>query len=185
MGIVSATGRNDLGPLLLADFIQTDAAINAGNSGGALINLRGEVIGINARNFGRIPGTESAQNIGFAIPIALARDVMRQIIDTGSVRRGWLGASFKDLSLSVQPDGSAVQRGVRVLTVDPRGPAWSAGLRSGDILITIDGMPADDARAVMLAIAQRAPGEQVEMLVQRQNDLFQAYATLIQQPPLR
>ena len=83
MGIISATGRNDLGAVLYEDFIQTDAAINEGNSGGALINYRGEVIGINTRNLGQMQG---AQNIGFAIPIAMARDVMQQIVHNGSVR---------------------------------------------------------------------------------------------------
>ena len=94
MGIVSATGRNDLRSLLYEDFIQTDAAINAGNSGGALINADGELVGINTRNLDSIQG---AQNIGFAIPIGLALNVMNQIIDYGSVRRGWLGATFSDI----------------------------------------------------------------------------------------
>lgn len=182
MGIISATGRNDLRSVLFEDFIQTDAAINAGNSGGALINVAGEVIGINTRNLGRAIG---GQNIGFAIPIALAQDVMSQIIDSGTVRRGWLGANFVDLPLSVQADGSAVRRGIRVLDVDPSGPAWNAGIRTGDVLIAINGSTADDARAVLLAVSQMSPGELVELVVQRQGDLFETYATLIQQPPLR
>jgi serine peptidase DegS len=182
MGIISATGRNDLRSVLFEDFIQTDAAINAGNSGGALINVAGEVIGINTRNLGRAVG---GQNIGFAIPIALARDVMNQIIDTGSVRRGWLGANFVDLPLSMQADGSAVRRGLQVLDVDPGGPAWNAGLRTGDVLIAVDGTAADDARAVLLSISQMLPGAQVELVVERQGDQFETYATLMQQPPLR
>ena len=179
MGIVSATGRNDLRSVLYEDFIQTDAAINFGNSGGALVNVTGEVIGINTRN---LPAVGS-QNIGFAIPIGLARQVMQQIIDYGSVRRGWLGANFTDLPLSVQPDGSAVRRGIRVLDVDPGGPAWNANIRTGDILLSADGMPIVDARAFLLSIAQRSPGEQVELVVQRDGDMFETYATLIQQPP--
>lgn len=182
LGIVSATGRNALRALLYEDFIQTDAAINAGNSGGALVNIEGEVIGINTRNLSRVFG---GQNIGFAIPIALARDVMQQIIEYGTVRRGWLGANFMDLPLSLQSDGSAVRRGVRVRDVDPRGPAWNANLRSGDIVLAINGMDTNDARSTLLAISRMPPGEEVNLLVQRDDSVFETYATLIQQPPLR
>jgi len=182
MGIVSATGRNELRSVLYEDFIQTDAAINAGNSGGALINYRGEVIGINTRNLGQAQG---AQNIGFAIPITMARDVMRQIIDNGSVRRGWVGALFSDLPLSLQTDGSAMRRGIQVRDVTTGGPAWTAGIRPGDTLLSIDGVEVDDARALLLVISQRAPGSRVEFQVQRNMEVFETYTTLIQQPPLR
>ena len=182
MGIISATGRNDLRSVLYEDFIQTDAAINAGNSGGALINYRGEVIGINTRNVGQAQG---AQNIGFAIPIAMASDVMQQIVENGTVRRGSLGALFSDLPLSVQTDGSSVRRGIQVRDVTPNGPAWSAGIRAGDILLSMDGVEVGDARALLLMIAQRQPGSRVEFQVQRDSEIFETYATLIQQPPLR
>jgi len=182
MGIISATGRNDLRSVLYEDFIQTDAAINAGNSGGALINYRGEVIGINTRNLGQAQG---AQNIGFAIPIAMARDVMQQIVDNGSVRRGSLGALFSDLPLSLQTDGSSVRSGVQISEVTLNGPAWNAGIREGDILLSIDGVEVGDARALLLMIAQRQPGAWVEFQVQRDSEVFETYATLIQQPPLR
>ena len=182
MGIISATGRNDLRSVLYEDFIQTDAAINAGNSGGALINYLGEVIGINTRNLGQMQG---AQNIGFAIPIAMAKDVMQQIVENGSVRRGSIGALFSDLPLSLQTDGSAVRRGIQVRDVTPNGPAWNAGIRPGDILLSIDGVEVDDARALLLMIAQRQPGSRVEFVVKRASETFETYATLIQQPPLR
>ena len=182
MGIISATGRNDLRSVLYEDFIQTDAAINAGNSGGALINYRGEVIGINTRNLGQMQG---AQNIGFAIPIVMAKDVMQQIVENGSVRRGSIGALFSDLPLSLQTDGSAVRRGRQVRDVTLNGPAWSAGIRPGDILLSIDAIEVDDARALLLMIAQRQPGDRVEFKVQRNSETFETYATLIQQPPLR
>jgi serine peptidase DegS len=182
MGIISATGRNDLRSVLYEDFIQTDAAINTGNSGGALVNVAGEVIGINTRNLGSAVG---GQNIGFAIPIGLARQVMQQIIEYGSVRRGWLGANFLDLPPSVQEDGSAMRSGIRVLDVQAGGPAWNANIRSGDILLSADGVPIGDARAFLLSIAQRNPGDTVELVVQRGGDRFETYAVLIQQPPLR
>jgi serine protease DegQ len=182
MGIISATGRNDLRSVLYEDFIQTDAAINAGNSGGALINYRGEVIGINTRNLGQAQG---AQNIGFAIPITMARDVMQQIIDSGSVQRGWLGALFGDLPLSLQTDGSVARDGIQVREVTSGGPAWTAGIRSGDVLLSIDGVEVGDARALLLVIAQRKPGSRVELQVQRSDEVFETYTTLIQQPPLK
>jgi len=126
-----------------------------------------------------------AQNIGFAIPIAMARDVMQQIVENGSVRRGSIGALFSDLPLSLQTDGTAMRRGVQVRDVTPNGPAWNAGIRPGDILLSIDGVEADDARALLLMIAQRQPGSRVEFRVQRNSETFDTYATLIQQPPLR
>jgi serine peptidase DegS len=181
MGIVSATGRNDLRSLVYQDFIQTDAAINAGNSGGALINANGDLIGINTRNMEFAKG---AQNIGFAIPIDLARDVMDQIIDYGSVRRGWLGAQYSDLRPSLQPDGSAMRVGVGIRDVQRGGPAWNAGIRPGDVIRTLDGDAVSDASGFRLAISQRVPGSTVELEVQRGNESFQTYATLIQQPPL-
>lgn len=182
LGIVSATGRNDLRAAMFEDFIQTDAAINAGNSGGPLVNALGEVIGINTRSLGRATG---GQNIGFAIPMSLALSVMQQIIDNGGVQRGWLGANFLDLPPTGMPDGSAVRRGIRVIDVTPGGPAWNASLRPGDILLAADGVVLDDTRAFLFDIAGRAPGESVELRVQRGPDVFETYAILVQQPPLR
>jgi len=181
MGIVSATGRNDLRSLLYEDYIQTDAAINTGNSGGALINARGELIGINTR---KVDAALGAQNIGFAIPIGLARDVMKQIIEYGTVRRGWLGAAFSDIRPERQADGSKLRRGIGVLAVAKNGPAWNAGIRQGDVIIALDGDAVDDASKFLLAISQRAPESQVELEVSRAGESFQTYATLMQQPPL-
>ena len=181
MGIVSATGRNDLHSLLYEDFIQTDAAINAGNSGGALINANGELVGINARNLDSIPG---AQNIGFAIPIGLALNVMNQIIDYGSVRRGWLGATFSDIRPTAMADGTLIRRGIGVRDVTKDGPAWNAGIRQGDVILALDGEPLSDANQFLLAISQRVPGSQVELEVMRDSEAFETYATLLQQPPL-
>jgi S1-C subfamily serine protease len=126
-----------------------------------------------------------AQNIGFAIPITLARDVMDQIIEYGTVRRGWLGANFADLRRTLLPDGSAVQNGVSISGVQQGGPAWNAGIRQGDLITTMDGEPVTDASRFLLAISQREPGSQVELEVVRRGQSFQTYATLIQQPPLK
>jgi serine peptidase DegS len=181
MGIVSATGRNDLRSLLYEDFIQTDAAINAGNSGGALINADGELIGINTRN---LDSRQGAQNIGFAIPIGLALNVMNQIIDYGSVRRGWLGATFSDLRPTALADGSMIRRGIGVREVSKDGPAWNAGIRQGDVILALDDEPLVDANQFLLVISQRIPGSQVELQVSRDSSTFETYATLLQQPPL-
>jgi len=181
MGIVSATGRNDLHSLPFEDFIQTDAAINAGNSGGALVNAHGDLIGISTRKLGSNTG---AQNIGFAIPVSLAKQVMEQIIEYGSVRRGWLGASFVDIRPTPQPDGSVARAGIAVGWVAEQGPAWNAGIRQGDVIVSLDGEPVSDANQFMLAISQREPGSQVDLVVSRRLETFQTYATLIQQPPM-
>ncbi|MDH3788688.1 MAG: trypsin-like peptidase domain-containing protein, partial [Xanthomonadales bacterium] len=176
LGIVSATGRNDLRASLYEDYIQTDAAINTGNSGGALINTRGELIGISTRN------TADAQNIGFAIPISLALNVMNQIIDYGTVRRGWLGALYSDIRPTIRGNSSP---GIGVARVIEDGPAWNAGIRQGDIILALDGETVTDAGQFLLAISQREPGSEVELDVSRGSETFQTYATLIQQPPLQ
>lgn len=181
MGIVSAMNRNEARPDLYQEFIQTDAAINAGNSGGALVNSLGELIGISTRS---VDAAGAGQNIGFAIPIGLARDVMQQIIEYGSVRRGWLGATFSDLRPTALPDGSFLRIGVSVREVARGGPAWNAGLRPGDVILSIDGDTVSDRNRLTLAVAQRVPGSQVEFEVRRGAETFQTYATLIQQPPL-
>lgn len=180
MGIVSATGRKGLDSKLYDDFIQTDAAINIGNSGGALVNASGELIGINTLKDGR----SGAENIGFAIPITLARTVMQEIIDYGSVVRGWLGASFTNLRPMAQPDGTWAKKGIGVEEVYRGGPAWNAGIRQGDIIISIGGEAVQDSSQFLLQVAEREPGSVVELEVYRRPETFSTYATLIQQPPL-
>lgn len=181
MGIISATKRNKIGTVMNEGLIQTDAAINAGNSGGALVNALGELIGINTRNIG---GASGAQNIGFAIPMGIAKGVMQQIIEYGTVRRGWLGAWYSDMPVTTQPDGSLKVSGINIREVFRDGPAWNAGIREGDTIVTLNGEPADDSQAFSLIIASTQPGTQVELEVQRGTEKFQTYATLIQQPPV-
>lgn len=182
MGIISATGRETGGSSVYEGFLQTDAAINAGNSGGALVNARGELIGINTRN---LSGATGAQNIGFAIPIGTARDVMRQIIEYGGVRRGWMGALFSDLASATGTDGTQSPRGIFVRDVTRGGPAWDAGIREGDQIIAQNGEPVENAQNFNLLIASTMPGTRVELDVRRRNETFQTYVTLIQQPPMR
>ncbi|GAB4170047.1 MAG: Do family serine endopeptidase AlgW [Wenzhouxiangellaceae bacterium] len=179
-GIISAVGRGDLNIAAVEDYIQTDAAINSGNSGGALINTRGEVIGINSASMSQAVG---AQGIGFAISASLANEVLRQILEYGSVRRGWLGAQVIDPPLTSLPDG--VPEGVvQIAQIVRDGPAWQAGLRPGDLLLEMDGEPVGGARRFSLEIAQREPGSSVEFLAMRNGQRFLTSARLIQQPPL-
>ncbi len=181
MGIVSATERNTMDSLAFEGFIQTDAAINAGNSGGALINARGDLIGINTRHLG---GATGAQNIGFAIPMATAQEVMKQIIDYGSVRRGWLGAWVGNLPSNNSQDGPAQLVGLVVRKVARDGPAWQAGIRPGDEIISTNGEAFQEALPFELKIASLLPGTRVELEVNRNGQKFETYATLIQQPPM-
>ena len=181
MGIISATGRDNIGSPSADGFLQTDAAINAGNSGGALVNARGELIGISARNLGSIQG---AQNIGFAIPMAIAQNVMQQIIDYGSVSRGWLGVDFSNLPSSNRHGDLQAKGGIHASSVDHDSPAWNAGIREGDTVTKLNGEAVDDIRAFNLLISSTLPGTQVEIEVERGSEVFSTYAILIQQPPL-
>jgi serine peptidase DegS len=182
MGIISATGRDNIGSPTADGFLQTDAAINAGNSGGALVNARGELIGISARNLGSIQG---AQNIGFAIPMGIAQNVMQQIIDYGSVRRGWLGVQFSNVPSSSRTSSSDRGDGIHVRSVTRDGPAWTAGIREGDTILKLNGVAVEDIRAFNLQISSTMPGVKVDLEVERGSKVFATYAILIQQPPMQ
>jgi Do/DeqQ family serine protease len=160
-GIVSATGRNRLGINTFEDFIQTDAAINPGNSGGALISPDGTLIGINTAIFSRSGGS---QGIGFAIPVSLAQGVMQQIIEHGSVVRGWLGIETQDLTPELaQSLGMPAGRGVVVAGVLRDSPAHQAGLSPGDVITRIDEAPVTDAGSALKLIAAHAPGSRIHL----------------------
>lgn len=161
-GILSATGRI-AGLTVFEDFIQTDAAINPGNSGGALVNIHGELIGINSAIFTRGGGS---QGIGFAIPTSLALDVMQQLIQMGRVVRGFIGIEVNALSESVR-ESLGLPGGMLVTAVYPGSPADLAGLAPGDILIKIDRDPVIDGRAAMLRITAMQPGEEALLGVLR------------------
>ncbi|HKL52141.1 MAG TPA: trypsin-like peptidase domain-containing protein [Wenzhouxiangellaceae bacterium] len=180
-GIISATGRGDLNLTAFEDFIQTDAAINSGNSGGALINIDGEVIGINSASLSQETG---AQGISFAISARLATEVLRQIVEYGSVRRGWIGANVVDPPL-VMLEGEDQPVGVQIAQIYRGGPAWQAGLRPGDTLLSADGAPIGTAREFTLAVAEQPPGSEIELVASRNGQQFTTSVTLIQQPPLQ
>lgn len=147
------------------DFLQTDAAINPGNSGGPLVNLRGELVGINTAILSR-SGTSAG--IGFSIPVQLARPVMNSIIENGEVRRGFLGAQVADVTPEVVEEfGLKVEDGALIRGVLEGQPAANAGLQPGDVIISTDGRPVTSSSRLVNYIASRPPGASVQMVVNR------------------
>src|SRR5947207_5114133 len=167
-GIISARSRaTGLSDGSFEDFLQTDAAINRGNSGGALVNTRGELIGINSQivssNGGNI-------GIGFAIPSAMARKVMNQLLSKGSVQRGMLGVGIQPVTSDIAASlGLKDVRGVVVNSVTPNGPADKAGIKQGDVILQTNGKDVNDANELRNEIAAGSPGSQVTLTVLRGN----------------
>lgn len=165
MGIVSATGRNQLGLTTFEDFIQTDAAINPGNSGGALINAYGNLIGINTAIFSKSGGS---QGIGFAIPSVLANQIMEEIVRYGSVTRGWLGIETQNMTPDLaQSLGLDEVMGLLIAGVYRQGPADKAGIKPGDILLEVGGDKVINDLQAMGKITQTKPGESIKITVLR------------------
>ena len=175
MGIVSALGRQ-LKKSIYEDFIQTDAAINQGNSGGALVNAHGELVGINSDVFTPTGGNIG---IGFAIPVATAKSVLEQIVEHGKVIRGWIGAEYADVT-SIQTPSTA--HGVAVVGVYEKGPAAQAGLRAGDILTTMDGEPITNELELRNREANIAPGTAVKLGGTRNGQNLSLSITLAERP---
>ncbi len=161
-GIVSATGRGQLGLATFENFIQTDAAINLGNSGGALIDTNGDLVGINTAVLNRSSG--GPQGIGFAIPVNLVRGVMEQILAHGHVVRGWLGFVPRDLSPEQHAHfGISADCGVAVDELTVKSPAFAAGIRPGDLVTGLNGDPVKSAQELIIRVAALKPGENVEL----------------------
>jgi S1-C subfamily serine protease len=182
-GIVSAKGRSGLTGFGYQNFIQTDASINPGNSGGALVNLRGELVGINAASFN--PRGSNAGNIGlgFAIPANLAREVMRQLMAYGEVRRGSLGLAAQDLSIeAVTQLGLGQRRGALVSRVYRGSPAESAGIRPGDVVLAANGQRIDDAESLHNLEGLLPVGQPVRLELWRDGQRVNAQAVLKEQP---
>jgi serine protease DegS len=161
-GIVSATGRGQLGLATFENFIQTDAAINLGNSGGALIDAHGDLVGINTAVLNRANG--GPEGIGFAIPVNLVRGVMEQILKIGHVVRGWLGFVPEDLSDEQAAQlGIAAGGGVTVVNILVKSPAFEAGVRPGDLITGLAGEPVQSAQDLVSRVAALPPGALVEL----------------------
>jgi Do/DeqQ family serine protease len=165
MGIISATGRSNVGIVDYEDFIQTDAAINPGNSGGALVNLRGELVGINTAIIGPSGGNVG---IGFAVPVNMARAVMEQLLAYGEVRRGRLGIAIQDLTPDLKDALQVpVGHGAVVTRVDPNSPAETAGLKSGDVIVAVDGRAIESSSALRNAVGVMPIGYTVVLIAYR------------------
>jgi len=164
MGIISATGRGGLGIEDYEDFIQTDASINPGNSGGALINTKGELIGINTAILSRSGGN---QGVGFAVPVDMVRQVMTQLREKGSVTRARLGLYFQELTPKLASAlGAKATSGALVTDVVPDGPAAKAGLQKEDVIVALNGKDMD-GRSLRLAVGSMAPGTTIQLKVLR------------------
>ncbi|GIW71229.1 MAG: serine protease [Planctomycetota bacterium] len=180
VGIVSATGRTSVGIVDFEDFIQTDAAINPGNSGGPLLTLDGRVVGVNTAIASRTGGY---QGIGFAIPSALARSVVTQLIETGRVVRGYLGVVIQDLSPElIEALGLKRREGALVAEVSPGSPAERAGLRQGDLIVGLDGRAVATSAELRNAVAMLAPGTAVKLQVVRDGEELELEVTVGERP---
>ena len=167
MGIISATGREIGNASPFGSFIQTDAAINPGNSGGALVDTNGNLIGINTLIFSRSGGY---QGIGFAIPVSLAKKVMEQIIETGSVTRGWFGVDVADVSPELAESlGLKGTRGAIIGAIERGSPAEKSGMKLGDVIVAVAGKPVTDVSTTLISIAGVPPGKTVAVKVLRRN----------------
>lgn len=181
MGIISATGRNQLGLNTYEDFIQTDAAINPGNSGGALVDAQGNLLGINTAIFSRSGGS---QGIGFAIPVKLALDVMRSIVEHGQVVRGWLGLEVQALTPELAESfGLLNSPGILVAGVYRGGPAAKAGLQPGDVILQIGEESAQDGRSSMNQVARMPPGGTIDIKILRNSEPLTLNAVIGVRPP--
>jgi len=180
MGILSATGRDQVGLSTYENFIQTDAAINPGNSGGALINIRGELIGVNTAIFTRGGGSNG---IGFAIPSSLATDVMQELIEHGQVIRGWLGVETQPLTEELARSfGVGRNAGVLIAGVYRNGPAARGDILPGDILTHMNNERVIDGRAAMNQVADFEPGTQVQVKLLREGQPIERTLTVGQRP---
>jgi Do/DeqQ family serine protease len=180
MGIVSAIGRGSLGIADYEDFIQTDAAINPGNSGGALINSRGEVVGINTAIYSRTGGY---QGIGFAIPSSMVRGVLDSILETGRVVRGYAGLYIQRLTTDMaRAFGLDEARGALVAAVDPDGPAARAGLRRGDVIVSFGDRPVASEAEFRTQMSRLKPGDTARLGVARNGRRLEVEVVLAEPP---
>jgi serine protease Do len=177
VGVISATGRSDVGVATYENFIQTDASINPGNSGGPLINLKGQVIGINTAI------VAAGQGIGFAIPVNMVRRVVDQLVEKGKVVRGWLGVALQPLSKElVQTYGLSGTDGALVASTIPGSPAAKAGLVQGDVILSYEKIPVEDFHQFQRLVAETRVGKSVTLEVWRKKQKVTVTATVAEIP---
>jgi Do/DeqQ family serine protease len=180
VGVISATGRSDVGVATYENFIQTDASINPGNSGGPLLNLKGEVIGINTAIFSQSGGSVG---IGFAIPINMVKRVVDQLVDKGKVVRGWLGVSLQPLSAELADSlGVPGKQGAVVASTMPGGPAAAAGLQQNDVILAFDKIPVEDYHHFQRLTAETRAGSKVVLQVLRKKKTIELPVTVAEAP---
>jgi Do/DeqQ family serine protease len=180
-GIVSATGRGQLGLATFENFIQTDAAINLGNSGGALIDANGDLVGINTAVLNRANG--GPEGIGFAIPVNLVRGVMEQILKRGYVVRGWLGFVPQDLSDEQAAQlGITAGGGVTVVNILVKSPAFEAGVRPGDLILGLGQEPVRNSQELVSRIAALKPGDEVELEGRHGREPYKVKLKVLERP---
>ncbi|HHL4079325.1 MULTISPECIES: Do family serine endopeptidase [Burkholderia] len=181
MGIISALGRNHLGINTFENFIQTDAPINPGNSGGALVDVNGNLLGINTAIYSRSGGS---LGIGFAIPVSTARTVLESIITTGSVTRGWIGVEPQDVTPEIAESFGLQQKsGAIVAGVLQGGPADKAGIKPGDILVSVNSEEITDTTKLLNVVAQIKPGTPTKVHVVRKGKQFDVNVVIGKRPP--
>jgi serine protease DegS len=179
-GIVSATGRGQLGLATFENFIQTDAAINLGNSGGALIDAHGDLVGINTAVLNRNYG--GPEGIGFAIPVNLVRGVMEQILLNGHVVRGWLGFVPQDLTDEQSAQVGTARGGVTVVNILVKSPAYEAGMRPGDVITALGGEPVHSAQDLVARVSALKPGAGVEVEGRHAGQNYKIKLTVLERP---
>ncbi len=179
MGIVSALGRSDLGINTFENFIQTDAAINPGNSGGALIDARGQLVGINTAIYSRSGGS---LGIGFAIPASTARTIMEQIIKSGQVTRGWIGIQVQEITPDIAQALQLPQKGALIAGIARNSPAAKGGLLPGDVLVELDGKAISNAHGVLETVAALPPGQLAKASILRKGKAMETVLQIAQRP---
>jgi serine protease DegQ len=183
MGIVSALGRTELGINTFENFIQTDAAINPGNSGGALVDAAGNLVGINTAIYSRTGGS---LGIGFAIPVSTARQVMEQLIEKGRVTRGWIGVEAQEVTPELAASFKLDARdGALIANVVKGGPAERAGIRPGDLLVSIDGKSVANPSGMLNIVASLAPDASVPVKIRREGKEADVPVTIGTRPAAR
>ena len=175
-GIISATGRDGLSPYRRQNFIQTDASINHGNSGGALVNTKGELVGINTLTFAKNLGSDVPEGIGFAIPTALAVKIMNKLIQDGKVIRGYIGIDGLEFAPTQNPSDPPKVLGI--LVTNAEGPSLQAGIEANDILIMVDNKPVRSIVETMDQIAELKPGTIVPIIVLRNGEKIELQITI-------
>ncbi len=180
LGIVSALGRGHMGITQYEDFIQTDAAINPGNSGGALVNTKGELIGINTAIFSQTGGY---QGVGFAVSSGMSKPIYESLVKTGKVVRGYLGIGIQDLNHDLaQSFGVKGSKGAVVTDVKEDGPADKAGIKQGDVILSFQGAPIEDAVTLQRAVTRTAVGSKARVTVMRDGQEKDLAVTIAELP---